>query len=548
MQSEPVKPFQQRLAALKQERQSWEPRWRDVIDNLLPARGRFVPTDANNGRRKDQLIVDNTGVLALNVMASSMASHITSPARPWFFLKPSDRRLEDRHDVRVWLDEVQLVMADILIRSNFYHVVPLLYTDIGALGTSAIYAEGDTRDVVRFSHFPVGSFYVANDARGRVGVCYREMRFTVGQLVEKFGLDKVSGKVREQFQAGKLDVWHDVVWALEPREHRNPQALGTARMAYRSVWYETVNHNQQLLRDSGYEELPVMAPRWQVTGEDAYGVGPGMDVLGDVKELQALNKARSKAVALKNNPPLQGPGALSGRPVQLLPGGLNFLDGPGTDGWREVYKADLGLSEILENIQDVRQRVRRGLYEDLFLMFAQSDRREITAAEIRAREQEKVLVLGRVLESLNQELLDPVIDRVFGLAWRAQKLPKPPSGIEGMDIRVEYTSVMAQALRGAGMASLNGLLELAGAMANVDQSVLDVVDAEASLREASLMLGAPAKALRSAEDVAAIREQRAQAAQAQMQAEQAAVAAKAAKDLSAADTSGKNALTDLAGV
>jgi hypothetical protein len=545
----PVTPYVNRLAFLKTERQSWEPRWRDLVDFLLPHRGRFIPSEANNGKRKDQKIIDNTGVFALNVMASAMMSYVTSPARPWFKFKPADRRLEEIHAVRVWLDEVELIVSDILIRSNFYHVVPLLYTDLGGFGTSAIYAEGDVRDVVRFSHFPVGSFYLANDERGQATVCFRELRMTTDQLVRKFGYDACSSVVRDQYDQGKLDAWHDVVWCLEPRRNRKPSALGADRMPYRAVWYEAANHQDKFLLDAGYEELPVMAPRWQVTGEDAYGIGPGADVLGDLKELQMLNRTRSQSVALQAKPPLQGPGSLNGKISSLLPGGIVYHDGMGKEAdLREIYKSNLGLSETLENIQDVRMRVKRGLFEDLFLMFAQSDRREITAAEIRAREQEKVLVLGRVLESLNQELLDPVINRVYGLAWRAGLFPPAPQEAGEGDIRVEYTSVMAQALRGAGMASLSGLLEMAGAIGQVDQSVLDVVDSEASLREAALMLGSPAKALRSPEDVAAIRENRAQAQQQQAQVEQAAMAAKAARDLGSVNTTTPNALTDLAGI
>ena len=54
-----------------------------------------------------------------------------------------------------------------------------------------------------------------------------------------------------------------------------------------------------------------------------------------------------------------------------------------------------------------------------------SDRRQITAREIEERHEEKLLMLGPVLERLNDELLRPLIDRTFNImvrlsqgAWR----------------------------------------------------------------------------------------------------------------------------------
>jgi len=537
----PVARYEKRLTALKQERQSWEPRWRDLVRFLLPHRGRFIPSEANKGERKDQDIIDHTGVYALNVLASSLMSNITNPARVWFRLSARDRNL-DSHAVRSWLDEAQGIIGEILIKSNFYHQVPLLYTDLGGFGTSAMMAQDDVADVVRFTHFPIGSYWVANGSRGNVEVCYRICRKTTAQMVEEYGIDKVSQKVRDQYNTDKLDEWHDVVWATEPNMKRKPKALGAERFPFVSVWYEQSGHLGKFLKVSGYNEFPVMAPRWEVTGEDAYGIGPGATVLGDLKELQMLNKGRSQAVALKNRPPLKAPSSMAGRPVAMIPGGMTFYDGPNGDAISELYKNDLGLAEILENIQDVRQRIKRGLFEDLFLMFAQSDRREITAAEIRAREQEKVLVLGRVLESLNQEFLDPVIDRVFGMAWRAGVLPDPPEELSDAEIRVEYTSVMAQALRGSGLAAVTDLLGIAKQIAQVDGSVLNVVNAEVSLREIADMLGTPAKILRSTEEVAEIAAQQAQAQAQQAQVERAQMAAATAKDLGQTPVGGGTAL------
>ena len=56
----------------------------------------------------------------------------------------------------------------------------------------------------------------------------------------------------------------------------------------------------------------------------------------------------------------------------------------------------------------------RAFFADLFLMLARTDNvQPITAAEVAARQEEKLIALGPVLERTNDELLDPMVDRMF---------------------------------------------------------------------------------------------------------------------------------------
>ncbi|MCB5392375.1 hypothetical protein LIP47_16665, partial [Eggerthella lenta] len=68
--------------------------------------------------------------------------------------------------------------------------------------------------------------------------------------------------------------------------------------------------------------------------------------------------------------------------------------------------------------------------------------------------EEKLLMLGPVLERLNDECLNPLIDRAFSMMVRKNMLPPPPDAMEGMPLKVEYISVMAQAQKSIGLSSL----------------------------------------------------------------------------------------------
>lgn len=196
----------------------------------------------------------------------------------------------------------------------------------------------------------------------------------------------------------------------------------------------------------------------------------------------------------------------------------------------------------------VRHRIRTAFYADLWLMISEMDRSGVTATEIDARREEKLLMLGPVLERLHHELLDPLIDRVFAIIARAGLLPPVPDGLaEGGVIQVQYTSMLAQAQRSVATGGIERLLGFASRLAAANQAVLDKIDFDQAVDEYAEAIGAPPRLVLSDKKVAELRQARAQAQQ-QAQAMQAMVqAAQSAQTLSKTDTGGQNALTDILG-
>jgi hypothetical protein len=192
-------------------------------------------------------------------------------------------------------------------------------------------------------------------------------------------------------------------------------------------------------------------------------------------------------------------------------------------------------------------RIRKGFFEDLFLMLAQSDRREITAREIEERHEEKLWALGPVLEGLNQDFLNPNIDWTFDLLHRRGELPPPPPELQGRDLKVEYVSVMARAMKQVDLASVDRFMGFIGQYAGADPSIMDKVDGDQVVDLYGDMTGVPAGIIRPDDDTAEIRERRAQQQQQQQKLAAMEQMARAAKDASAADMDGDNALTQALG-
>lgn len=537
-----------RYTQLDLERQSWIPHWRELSENILPRKGQFLETKFNDGREKYNKIIDNTATLASRRLAAGMMAGVTSPARPWFKLGTPDADLNKFSPVREWLHDVQKIMMYTYSRSNVYNILHQLYAEKGVFGTGAMSLIEDAEDMVRGYQFTIGSYMVATSERLSVDTLYRDVPMTVLQVVNKFGYKNCSTAVKNLYDSKKYDAWIPVRHCVEPNSWRDPQYKDARNKSFISVYWEKGGDSEALLSVSGFDEFAIMAPRWEVSGADIYGNGPGAMCLGDVKQLQVQQKQKGKGIEKMVNPTMNAPVSAKNQVLTTLPGGVNFIDTiSGGQKFEPAYSINPQIGELKEDMYEVQQRIKAAFYEDLFMMLAQSNRRQITAREIEERHEEKLLQLGPVLERENDELLDPLIDRTFSILMRNGKLPPPPKDLEGMDLKVEYISLMAQAQKAIGTASIERFAGFAGELSAVNPGVLDNVDMDETLVEYGDLVGVPPKLIRARNDVDRIRKANAQR---QQQLEQAALTSEAiqgAKVLSETDTENKNALTDMVG-
>lgn len=519
-------------AQLKNEQSSFVSHWRDLSDYILPRRSRFSVSDVNKGDRRNQKIIDSTATLAARTLRSGIMSGVTSPARPWFRLTTPDPELAEFGAVKTWLHTVQQRMITSYLKSNLYNVLPVVYGDLGVFGTAAMSIEEVFNgEVIHAKSFPIGSYMIAKDDFGRINTFVREFKMTVAQLIETFG-KYVNGKpdwsnfshhVRSQYEQGNLQVWIDVCHIVMPNKDYNPQKPLSKNKKFLSYYYEAgtsydMGSSKDIyLRESGYNYFPILVPRWETTAEDVYGTNcPGMEALGDIKQLQNGEKRIMEAVDKMIRPPMKGPTSMKGQSASIISGDITYIDNVNGQGFEPVYEVNFRIQEMEMKQAQVRQRIQRAFYEDLFLMLSNTDRRQITAREIDARYEEKLLALGPVLEQINQDCLDPMTDIAFDIHVRQGLIPPPPPEIEGMELKIEYISVMAQAQKMIGVGGVERFTQFVGQVASVDQSVLKKIKADKLVDVYGDMLSVPPSIVRSDEELAAINQAEAEQ-QAQMQ-------------------------------
>lgn len=557
-----TKKLNRRFDQLKQERQSkWDPMHKDLIKNIIPYRGKFAEDQPNDGSRKDYHILDSTPTEAAELLATGMQSGLTNPARPWFKTAVRDPDISGYYEVKAYFDEIDDRMSAVFRKSNLYNCLYNTYLEGGAIGTAGISIEEDYEKIINVRQHTVGTYYLATDGSGKVNTVARELSKTVYQVYEEFilqGHDRngkpiedwscASESLKTKFKNEQYQEWIKIRHIIEPNINCDPDIPDSANMPFRSVYWEDGGDQDVFLRISGYQEFPFMFMRWNVNDTDAYGTGsPGWRVIGDCKQLQVYETDKAHAQDKMINPPINADANSRQFGINILPGGVNWSTDVNKGGVRPVYQINPDFAGIQNNIQDKRDIIKNAFFNNILAMMMNDNRSNVTAREVIERHEEKMLLLGPILQRVEHELLNPIIARTYNIMNRFGLLPEPPDILQGKDFDIQYISVLAQAQKMSKITPIEQGVAFVGNISAAIPSALDIIDTDTTIREYFDAIGVPTKVLQSPENVEAIRNQRAKQQQMAAMEQSAINAASGAKTLSEANTGTNNALTALLG-
>ncbi len=543
------------LAAMKNERASWDAHYAELSRNILPRSSRFTVSDRNKGDRRHNNIYDNTATRSLRILGAGLMGGASSPARPWFRLTTPDDRLMKYAPVKIWLNEVTRIMLGVFQRSNTYRALHGMYEELACFATGCSVLTDSYDKVIHHNLLTVGEYALAADHENHINALAREFEMTVAQIVARFNYENCSQAVRNLYDRGDLQAWVPVVHIIEPRTNRNPQKPDAQNMPWASTYFEPGaprGGDRDFLRVSGFRQFRVLAPRWAVTSNDIYGsTCPGMEALGDTKSLQHENVRKAEGIDYQTRPPLQVPTSLRGRALDRLPGGITYYDPTAPQGGvRSMFDVNLRLDHLLEDIRDVRERIRAAFFTDLFMAISQHDGK-MTATEVAAINQEQLLQLGPILERLHDELLNPLIEITFARILEAKgpdgesMLPPPPDELDGVELKVEFVSMLAQAQRAINTNAIDRFTFSLGNLALIKPGVIDKLDEDKWADIYADSLGIDPELIVPDRKVALVREERAKQQQAAMQSQLMNQGADTAAKLANTDTGRKSALTDM---
>jgi hypothetical protein len=560
------------LLMLRVNRYSWWVHWRELADYVLPRRYKWIitPNQASRGSPINQHIIDSTGTLSARNLSSGMMNGWSSPARPWFRLKIGKIDSTMTGPISLWLAEAERLMMMVFHESNFYTSLAMAYFDLVVFGTASMIIYENYDRVVWCFNPCLGEFYLDNDENFNPRIFYREFVLTVDQVVRQFGIENVSTTVKSLYQQGgksgqgtgsgsglarEIIVAH----AIEPNDDGRDFGI-PSKFKFRECYWEwggsaspQSSGAHGFLDKRGFNEQPHVAVRWDLVSNDPYGRSPAMDALGDIKQLQQETRRKSQAIDKTVNPPMIADVQLKNQPASLLPGGITYVSGyssSGNPGFSSVFDTKFPVGEITEDLNEVRDRIKKIFFNDLFQVASQYETRSnVTAVEWDMRKAESLVMIGPIGERVSNELLSPAIERVFAIMARARILPPAPAEIAGASIDIEFVSILAIAQAAASAAGIERTFAVTGNLAGIDPAVVDGLDVDFGLAKYSYLMNNDPRLVRSPAQLAAIRARREQQAQLQQRAELAEKMAAGAKTMSETQVGGgQNALQAMTGI
>ena len=525
--------IKKRCSALESDRQTWEDHWQDILDYVMPRKA-DVTFVRSKGEKRTEVLFDSTAITANNLLAASLQGTLTSPSLPWFHLKLRDENANQNHDVQLWLEDSARRMYDMFNESNFNTEVHELYLDLTSVGTGAIFVEegnnGFANDGIHFNTLHIAEYFIQENVTGKVDTLYRKYKLTARQAIEEFGEDNVGEKIIEAAQ-NKPDKQFNFIHAVEPtKDYERSTGKSNTKLPFHSC--HVCVEDKMVVRSGGYNEFPYLVPRWSKATGEIFGRSPSYNALPDIKTLNKAVEIGLKAWAKAIDPPLlvQDDGVI-GR-VRMTPAGITVVR---TDG--AIKPLQIGsnwqITDMKEN--QLRTAIRQAYYSDQLQL---QEGPQMTATEVQVRYELMQRLLGPTLGRFQSEFLNPLIERVFGIMYRAGALLPEPELLKGQQMDIEYVGPLARSQRMEESVAIERLYGLAMNVVQVDPAIMDNINHDEAIRLRGKLLGVPKTILRSRDEVMEMREQRAeqQAQMAAMQQQQAAgdamqSQAKAAKDM-----------------
>ena len=510
-----------RMKALRLWRLSWWAHWASLADYILPKRYHWLitPNRTARGSNINTQIIDCTATLAQETCASGLWSALTPPSRPWLKLDKLLPWVELDAEGVAWLEEVESRLYTVLGQSNFYTAMAQFFQDVTVFGTAVVLILEDSEDAIRCYVPCAGEYFLGAGGRQSVDTFYREFVFTVAQVVDMFGMDSCPREIREQWAEGNTEQEYVICHAIEPNapitRHGASSRTGPLRpvpedFTYREIYWLKGQMATAPLSKRGFVERPVMVGRWSVTSNDPYGRSPGMNALGDVKQVQLATRRAGEFIEKLVRPPMGADPELKNEPSSIIPGNITYVNtSGGKKGFFPLFEVNpAALQPLVDNIEKVNQRIERAFYVDVFMAISRMEgvqpRNEL---ELSKRDLERLQSLGPFVALFENEVATPAIQRVLSIMDRRKMLPPRPKSLQGMPLNVKYDSIIRQAQRAAQTVAMKDALSTAGAMSAAAKAAgvpdpLRIFKLDTALRKYCDLSNFPVEALFTEDEVA----------------------------------------------
>lgn len=562
-----VKAALDRLKTLQAAKTLWNSHWQVIAENFLTRKANFTATPTPGAFLNDE-IFDGTGPGSLMKMASALLGMLW-PGGAKSFVLEAMRGIKQTEEVKKYYEEATEILADEMDnpRAGLQVALDEYMIDQGAFGTSGISVNKGTKSKLSFKAENVKFMCIDEGPDGFVDTVYIEYEWTVRQAAAQYGLNNLHKDTQKLFKDGKLDEKVRILFCVQPRTDKDPSKAGIYGMDFESLHIEV--DRKHLIRESGFNDLPVKVARFRKALAEVYGRSPAMEALPDVQEMNAIWESVTLGIEKQVDPPLYvlDDGVLGGNVVDTSAGGLTVFNVSGRAGQtnepiKPLFTVE-GIQDAVGLIERLENSITGHFMLDRLLDF--NNENQMTLGEVNVRNRIRGFLLGSIFARQISELFSPLIERSFNLLFEMGELgviegspahkEKLDAGEDPLDIlliprviakrmgdpkkppfKIKYVSPAARILQSEQAQGIVQTLDFVISASQVSPEAMDNIDIDEATKALSFIFGAPSQILHSDEKKEQIREGRREAMEEQQALEAAPKAADAVKKVAEANS------------
>lgn len=426
---------------------NWRHTWQDLSDYIYPVKSN-IETLETPGEVRATERYDTTAEEAMLDAAAGLVGWLCPIGEQWFKFEPQLNTASE--DVKRWYRECSKITADALFTSNFYLTFFEGCIDAMLFGTWATFAEQSPNELLNYVSWPIGTYTFTVNSEGKPDQVYRRWKWTARQAVQEWGEDKVGKDIRKCYLQGGKDAEREFEFehCIKPRakgEYVNGPTSGEKR-PIASIYY--CRSHPHLIEESGFYEMPVAIGRTLKSNSEQYGRSPGMGVLPEIKMLNKMEHDIVLALEKMVSPPWLMRDDSEYVPDNR-PNGITYYRDENSRPEQQEFTNRIDLGE--QKTEQKRERIRKAFFNDMFQMVTalRENRQPPTALQIQEMVNERIVLFTPIFARTIQEVLNPLLERTFGLLYRARQFPEPPPDVidSGGAYEITYVSRIAMALK-----------------------------------------------------------------------------------------------------
>lgn len=408
----------------------WRSLHQEAMDYCTPQRETF--TLQAEGQRKNHFVFDSTAEEGIEQFASRIQGSLMPTWQQWMNLAAGDDIPEDeKEEVDKALKQATDTFFSNLNHSNFDTEITPSLVDLG-IGTGCILVEEndfDESSAFKFTNIPLAELYIEKPARGAVKNVWRKqkveaisMKTTWPDMAVDRDLEKIIAKDPNQ----ELDILNAFLFNQSTKQY--DQVV---------IW------KKKPLFTQSFKTRRMIVFRWSLTPGEAYGRGPGIKKLPDIRVANKITELTLGNAALQMSGVYTGrsDGIFNPHTVRIAPGvvipvGSNDNANPTLRGM--TPSGNLNIADgLLQNYQD---GIRKAFFSSPLGEISDPVR---SATENILRNQEFLKQSGASIGRQKTELIEPLVAACVDILIERGKFPDIQ--VDGKDVTIKQMSPLAKA-------------------------------------------------------------------------------------------------------